>query len=365
VSSMSFVPIDYPREVLELSSSGDKGWRRMVKNADELESYWRGKNGSGNVYFTAYGYTETQAPKHHRVDYNTPLIHHFVMDFDCKDFNKNGADVAFEKPQEEVQRLHQFLMKENTLHYVWFSGGGYHVWIPLSESLVPQSGGEVSRIKTSGRVMIKQWEKEIGALDCNDPTVLFDTSGMIRIPNSYNAKRGAWSVPLTSHQLMTLSYDDLMNKGMESHRGYIPLGENKLLMKIVENKFSENFDLKPVELPTVALNDIHILPCLSQAAMGGGNPPHRARYHFASYLADRFRMFFPAWRVPNEEKEKHVQNIVSICEQQEWVDYRYEKTEEQVRSIVMTGYSHATCSTLYTEGFCMGKCKYYDGTGVN
>ena len=99
--------------------------------------------------------------------------------------------------------------------------------------------------------------------------------------------------------------------------------------------------------------------------MGGGNPPHRARYHFASYLADRFRMFFPAWRVGNEEKEEHIRNIVSICEQQEWVDYRYEKTEEQVRSIVMTGYSHATCSTLYTEGFCMGKCKYYDGTGVN
>jgi hypothetical protein len=68
VSSVPFVPIDYPREVLELSSNGSKGWRRMVKNADELESYWRGKSGSGNVYFTAYGYTATQAPKHHRVD---------------------------------------------------------------------------------------------------------------------------------------------------------------------------------------------------------------------------------------------------------------------------------------------------------
>ena len=58
--TVPFVPIDYPREVLELSSTGEKGWRRMVKNAEELESYWRGKNGSGNVYFTAYGYTATQ-----------------------------------------------------------------------------------------------------------------------------------------------------------------------------------------------------------------------------------------------------------------------------------------------------------------
>lgn len=112
------------------------------------------------MYFTAYGYTDTQAPKHHRVDYNTPLIHHFVMDFDCKDFNNKGADVAFDVPQEEVRRLHTYLMGGNFLHYVWFSGGGYHVWVPLSESLTPANGSEVSRIKQSGRVLIKEWEKK-------------------------------------------------------------------------------------------------------------------------------------------------------------------------------------------------------------
>ena len=90
---MGFLPIDFPREVLELPSSGERGWRRLVKNASELERYWSGKNGSGNVYFTAYGYNKTQAPKHHRVDYNTPKIHHFVLDFDCKDFKNKGRDV--------------------------------------------------------------------------------------------------------------------------------------------------------------------------------------------------------------------------------------------------------------------------------
>ena len=360
---MSFVPIDFPREVLEIASNGERGWRRMVKDAADLEKYWRGKNGSGNVYFTAYGYNETQAPKHHRVDYNTPKIHHFVMDFDCKDFKNKGAEVAFEVPQEEVRKLHRFLMKKNTLHFIWFSGGGFHVWVPLDETLEPKSGSELSRIKHSGRVLISGWEKEIGQLKCNDPTVAFDTSGMIRIPNSYNAKRGTWCIPLTSEDILTLSFDDLMEKGMNPHSGYIALGENKTKMKVIENKFSENYNLQPVELPTVAFDDIHILPCLSQAAMGGGNPPHRARYHFASYLADRLRFFFPAWRVSDEEKESHIKSIVEICKSQQWVDYSYDRTEEQVRSIVMTGYSHATCATLITEGFCVGKCKYFDNTG--
>lgn len=360
---MAFIPIDFPREVLELPSDGMKGWRRMVKNADELESYWRGKNGSGNVYFTAYGYTDTTAPKHHRVDYNTPLIHHFVMDFDCKDFKNKGADVPFEVPQEEVRRLHNYLLSKEILHFVWFSGGGFHIWIPLAESLQPKSGSEVSQIKYSGRVLINTWEKEIGTLRCNDPTVAFDTSGMIRIPNSYNAKRGCWSIPLSSEELLTLSHDDLMNLAQESRRGYYPLGQNKLTMKIIVNKIAQQHNGKAVDLPTVLFDDVHILPCLSQAAMGGGNPIHRARYHFVSYLADRFRMFFPAWKVADDEKEKHIVDIVSICEQQQWVDFNREITEGQVRSIVMTGYSHATCGTLYSEGFCVGKCKYYDKTG--
>ena len=225
------MPIDFPREVLELPSNGARGWRRIVHDANELERYWRGKNGSGNVYFTAYGYTKTKAPKHHRVDYNTPLIHHFVMDFDCKDFKSGGEDVEFEKPHEEVKRLHKMLLEDNILHYVWFSGGGFHVWIPIDETLNPKNGNELSRIKHSGRVLVNSWEKKIGTLRCNDPTVAFDTSGMIRIPNSYNARRECWSIPLDSNDILSGDFDYYMDMAQESQSGYKPLGENKLQFK--------------------------------------------------------------------------------------------------------------------------------------
>ena len=89
---MTFVPLDFPREVLELPSNGERGWRRIVHTPEDLEAYWNGKSGSGNVYMTAYGYNKTTAPKHHRVDYNTPRIHHFVMDFDCQDFKKRNKE---------------------------------------------------------------------------------------------------------------------------------------------------------------------------------------------------------------------------------------------------------------------------------
>ncbi len=360
---LGFVPIDFPREVLELPSSGAKGWRRMVRNAEELESYWGGKNGSGNVYFTAYGYTQTQAPKHHRVNYNTPLIHHFVMDFDCKDFKAKGADVPFEKPHEEVKRLHNYFMGKQIEHYVWFSGGGFHLWIPLAHTLSPKTGNELSRIKYSGRLLMNQWEKDIGTLRCNDPTVAFDTSGMIRIPNSYNARRECWSVPLTSDDINNLNHQQLIEKAQEPHKGYIALGSERVKLQVIKNKIKEG-SVKKIDLPTVQEDNLHILPCLAQAAMGGGNPTDRARYLFVSYLADRMRMFFPGWKIDDATKESHVPSIVRICAKQEWVDFDPEYTEMRVRNIVMAGHTHANCFTLATEGLCVGKCRYYDETGL-
>jgi hypothetical protein len=363
VICMSFVPIDFPREVLEISGTdGSRGFRRMVKNAEQLESYWRGKNGSGNVYFTAYGYRGTQAPKHHRVDYNTPIIHHFVMDFDCKDFRGKGVEVPFSVPHEQVINLHKYFLDENILHYIWFSGGGFHVWIPLDKTHTPSNGSAVSRIKHAGRKLMNEWDKMFN-LRCNDPTVAFDMAGMIRIPNSYNAKRGSWMIPLKSSELLQLDYNGLMELGQTPRRGFISHGTKPVCLEVSNAPIMTMADIKSVDIPTVSLKDIHVLPCLAQAAMGEGNPPHRARVHFASYLADRLRFFFPHHTVSEKEKKKHIQQISAICAEQGWVDYDRSKTVQQVASIVNRGYKHATCSTLYAEGYCLGKCRYYDGSG--
>jgi len=363
VIPLSFIPIDFPREVLVLSSiEGISGYRLLVKNEKELESYWEGKNGSGNVFFTTYGYRGTQAPKHHRVDYNTPMIHHFIMDFDCKDFRNKGVDVPFEVPQQQVKDLHQYFLEQDIKHFVWFSGGGFHIWVMLDKTHYPSTGVAVSKIKHAGRRLVQGWHKMFN-LRCNDPGVYFDTARMIRIPNSYNAKRGCWMIPLTTEQIMKNTHDDFMEQSQEPHRGFIQHGKTPITLNVKET-IDVNFgEIKPIDIPSISLSDIQILPCIAQAAMGEGNPPHRARLFFASYLADRLRNFFPHFTVTQKTKNEHIAQISEICREQNWVDYSPIKTQEQVASIVNTGYAHPTCATLYSEGFCLGKCKYYDGTG--
>ena len=360
---MSFIALDFPREVLEISAYQKHGGRYIVRNKEELERYWKGKNGSGNAYHTAYGYRSTQAPKHHRVNYNTAIVKHFVMDFDCKDFKNGGQQVEFSYTQEQVRRLHQHLLTNDYLHYVWYTGGGFHIYISLSETFLPTDGVEATRIKGAGRTLLKNWHDALN-LSCNDPTVAFDLAGMIRIPNSYNAKRGCWTIPLTSQELMELKHDELHELAQDFRSGYVIQGKKPLTLKLPEkrtNAFTKK--RKVADLPTISLGKIIVLPCIAQAALGPGNPIHRARYHLASYLADRLRWFFPIENATEEDKETHIEQIVQICSEQGWVDWDEDITRGQVESIVYKGYAHAKCETLIQEGLCIGKCRFYDGTG--
>lgn len=360
---MPFVKFDFPREVLEVSEGGKHGGRYIVRDYDELQRYWKGKNGGSNAYFTAYGYRRTQPPKHHRVEYNSAIVRHFVMDFDCKDFRNGGTDVEFEYMQEQVIRLHEHLMLNDYHHFIWFTGGGFHIWVPISEMFLPTDGPEVTRIKSAGRRLMKGWHDALN-LSCNDPTVAFDLAGMIRIPNSYNLKRGCWSIPVTSEELKNCDYEELIELAQTPRSGYIEHGTKALTLKLPEKKNISFRKKREVgDLPTISLGSIKVLPCLAQAALGEGNPIHKARFHLASYLADRLRWFFPVESVTEKDKEKHIEQIVQICSEQGWVDWNEDITRGQVQHIVHKGYAHAKCETLIQEGLCVGKCTYWDGTG--
>ena len=122
------IVFDFPREVMELSTEKGKGYRKIVRNSEDLETYWAGKNGVSNAFMTVYGYRGTQQPHNKRVDLMTPIIRHFVMDFDPKDFkHRNRPDVEIEEALKQTLRLHYHLLEEDITHGIWYSGGGFHV----------------------------------------------------------------------------------------------------------------------------------------------------------------------------------------------------------------------------------------------
>ena len=154
-----------------------------------------------------------------------------------------------------------------------------------------------------------------------------------------------------------------LDEAQEPREGYITLGKNPIELE-VSNKplvaFKTKTEIK--DLPSLSHDKMLILPCLAQAALGEGNPTHKARFHLVSYLAARLRWFFPPESVDDATKEEHIEKIVDFCSIQGWVDFDREITHTQVSSIVKGKYSLSTCKTLIDEGFCSGLCMYYDNS---
>jgi DNA primase len=142
------IKFDFPREVLELSTEKGKGFRKLVSTINDFESYWLGKNGVSNAYMTVYGYRATEIPNHKRVNLQTPIIRHFVLDLDAKNFkDRNRSNVDLQETLEQTRRLHTYLLEKGIEHGVWYSGGGFHVWVSLDKAYIPSSGSHVSSVK--------------------------------------------------------------------------------------------------------------------------------------------------------------------------------------------------------------------------
>ena len=194
----------------------------------------------------------------------------------------------------------------------------------------------------------------------------FDTSGMIRIPNSYNAKRGFWSIPLTTND-MERGIEHIMDKAMNAKNGVISYGNGGLPLNV--RKPSENIQIfnpntKPVDLPTVSMDGVIILPCLNSAACQvGGNPSHDARVQLVKYLSKRLRNFNHVGKVSQVDIDRHTETIVSFIKSLQWADFDEGVTRYQVGTIVGTEYPQS-CKMLWSKGLCLGKCRYWDKSGA-
>lgn len=75
-------------------------------------------------------------------------------------------------------------------------------------------------------------------------------------------------IPLRTDELLNLDYDGLMELGQEPRKGFIKHCTTPVALDVSSGPIMTMADIKPVDIPTVSLTDIQVLPCLAQAAMG-------------------------------------------------------------------------------------------------
>lgn len=345
----------FPREV-------DMRKRKVVHSMEELQQYVEATNGGDNLTTTVYGFRDLK-PSGHRGEYSTAIIPHFVIDMDYERAMKDGVSArdAGERTLVEVNMIHQHLLSNDWKHAMFFTGGGVHIWVNLDQTYHPK-GSEMSDILVAGRRMIDSWVKQWD-LSTLDPVVSFRPDRHIRIPNTYNFKRGVWGMPISSEDLKG-GWRDMVKRAQTPHGGMIAYGGTGLVLDVKERDPNQPFEAEPVSIDMEKIGSLYVLPCLANAACEkGSNPPHEARVYLMMYLQDRLRSFARPPSSSNVSHQSITDSIVGFIRDLEWSDWNEEVTRVQVGHGVNRRYMSPSCRTLYEKGYCLGRCPVYDGSG--
>tara|TARA_R100000329_G_scaffold109690_3_gene90136 strand:- start:1493 stop:2557 length:1065 start_codon:yes stop_codon:yes gene_type:complete len=352
---MSHVFRHFPREV-------DMRKRKVVHSMDELQRYVKATNGADNLTTTVYGFRELKGTGK-RGEYTTAIVPHFVMDFDYEraKINNVSDEEAGNQCLREVSMVHHHLLSNEIKHAMWFTGGGIHIWVNLDKTYYPDGRG-MSDLMTAGRRIVEGWVKE-WSLRTLDPVVSFRPDRHIRIPNTYNFKRGLWGFPITTEDF-DLKWTDIIKRAMNPSGGMVCYGTNGMALHIEERDPDKPFEAQEVEVDMKKVGNINVLPCLAASSCKvGDNPPHEARVMLMLFLQDRFRSFARPPESSNVSNDSIIESVCSFIEDLKWSDYNEETTHKYVSIGVSRYYKTPSCRTLYDKGYCIGRCPFYDKSG--
>jgi hypothetical protein len=320
----------FPREV-------DMRKRKVVHNMDELQRYVAATNGADNLTTTVYGFRQLKT-KGNRGEYNTAVIPHFVIDMDYERAMTEGttAAQAGDRCFKEVYALHQHLVSNDWRHAMWFTGGGVHIWVSLDKTYEP-APIELGDFLLTGRKMIDGWVKQWD-LTTLDPVVSFRPDRHIRIPNTYNFKRGLWGMPLTTEDIEA-GWQSVIEKASEPHGGMVPYGTKGMVIKTKKRDPDAPFEAEPVDVDMKRVGNL------------------------AMYLQDRLRSFARPPRSSPITNRSIKDTIVSFIRDLNWSDYNEDTTVSYINHNVDRYYKTPSCRTLHQKGYCIGRCPFYDRSG--
>lgn len=358
----------YPREV-------DMRVRRVIHSKKDFQRYINNTNGKANMTVTVYPFKELK-PGGNRCEYTTAIIPHFVVDLDkgrAIEQLKMTDEEAGQRCTEDTLRLSNYLAKKGWKHSVFFSGGGYHIWV-LLDRVYDLPPDQLSELLFSGRVVVNRWVKEMGLISL-DPVVSFRPDRHIRVPNTYNVKRGLWSIPV-NEKMLNEGWSSITKRAEEPSGGLFVRGTEGMPLEIVNRNeveyrmsglsgFFGKFDAAEIEVEMKNVDGIPMLPCLKAACCEkGSNPPHQPRVYLMMYLLDYFRRFARPPHESSTPNKEAVNKAHAFIESLSWSDYKPAVTHQMLSHGASRYYLTPTCPKLFNEGLCVGRCPFYDGKGV-
>lgn len=334
--------LSFPREI------GLK--RRLCSDRKQFDEYISFLKGKSSCYTSLYSFDRMRKDRYRRVDYTSAIIDRAWWDFD------SGDRGSIEDVKRDVVDL---VCRLDGDWRIVATGRGFHVFLMFNEKV---RGREwVGHLERFQRTMAKGLTTLDGV---GYPEKL------VRIPMTYNPKRGRWAIPLNTQQFISDPFNFRIPRKPTSSMieycpfyGAEPAQDTFSLVKWVSGnpapkrraggtilKASDVGDMESVPIP----------PCLMKS-IKVENPPHHVRLALAQYLCEELRWYADPDTLTPEIKRNIEEQITSYISTLGWRDYNESRTRAGIRSAINYKQS-PTCRWYQSRGMCPEPCWADDGS---
>jgi hypothetical protein len=303
------------RRTFELTPDGLGASKLM---ADKL-------NGVTDLYRTIYNFSGIPS-------WETAIMDKIFIDFDPeKEDPESGIELY------EARKLHEFLEEKGVLHFPYFSGRGFHIFIAANEIRPSQLNNPRTAVKNCHRYIIE----EAGIKP--DP-VTVDLMRIARLPNTRNMKTGLFCIALVYDELY-LEKEEIYEMA-EKQRPIIPRSDGiKINLDFFDGGQNEVDYAETVEsgLP-LDLDDDDIPGCVLNN-LKHGDCNYLERYAIITALRD---LSYSKDDIRGILRESLTSKKYEHCIYEErQLDYLFQRQDLLFPS----------CSTLKAQGMCLKNCK--------
>ncbi|MHA1868723.1 MAG: hypothetical protein ACTSXD_11820 [Candidatus Heimdallarchaeaceae archaeon] len=305
--------------------------RKVVTDMKQFLDYINLYNGKRKALYTSI-YMFKNINEEWKPDYNSAIVDKLYFDFDDKSCNA----------WEECNRLHQTCFEQNLKHIVVFSGRGYHLYI-FTTHYNPTYKKEA--IRGGQTYFIDKLNLTV------DRQVLGNVAQLARIPNTYHSKAKRFCIPLTKEQF---EKGDKFIKHLAKEQNFVKdiiIGEKLFDLKRFDIKKEPEFNLNLPEITSKSFNTTSITRDLPPCILNILNKEIKRwkdRYLIILYFKEKGYTREEVLEILKKYLTK--QKLYHCIKEERQLQYLFERDDLVFPS----------CKRMKEDGFCPGKCKFYE-----
>jgi hypothetical protein len=260
---------DFPREIGNPLRCG------IVNNKQELSNFVNTYNGKTKVFTSLYSFDEIE---NKRGIYESARINKIYFDFDNPETSLLCAN-----------KLHNYSLEHDYSHCIFFSGGGFHVYIKVN---YPNNLKNKKASVGNAQYFIADENKINIGINGNsdlDGHIIGNIAQLVRIPNTYNIKRKKFCIPISDEDLKTKNMDDFKGLANRQRFEFFSYGKGALdIEKFDGEEFDREYEISDnIESGSSGITiDIEKLPPCIKEFTTKKHLKHGERYLFILYCRE-------------------------------------------------------------------------------